>query len=225
MKKLLVLLLSLTSLTTFGQTKKIIFEVKANIENQLKNVTDEAIRLRVTEHLSKPTYFTLIDNGTESLFFKIKENETEQQNAVHIGKISGSLYKNQKTDSYLNESNIMGENFLIKDVIPKYDWKLSTESKKIGDYNCKKATAISNGQTIIAWYTSEIASLNGPAEFGGLPGFIIELKTTNKTYLATKFENIDGQYLFTKPSNGAVITQKKYDEILSEQLQNIKNMN
>lgn len=225
MKKFSLLLFSLINLASYAQTQKVTFEVKANIENQLKNVTDEATRRRVTEHLSKPSYFTLIDNGIESLFFKNNENETEQPNAMQIGKVSGSLYKNQKTNSYLNESNIMGENFLIKDVIPKYDWKLSTETRKIGDYNCKKATAISNGQTITAWYTNELTSKNGPAEFGGLPGFIIELNTFNKVYLALKIENIASQYAFTKPSSGAVINQKEYNEILRQQIQSIKNMN
>lgn len=61
--------------------------------------------------------------------------------------------------------------------------KLQKNKKKIGKFNCYKATATierenSNGkfnQHILAWFTPEIPFNFGPKEYSGLPGLIIEL--------------------------------------------------
>lgn len=53
----------------------------------------------------------------------------------------GTFYKNVKTKNYVVDKEIFGKEFLVKDSLPKYDWKMTGESKKIGNYTCFKATA------------------------------------------------------------------------------------
>ncbi|MBN9284342.1 MULTISPECIES: GLPGLI family protein [unclassified Flavobacterium] len=54
----------------------------------------------------------------------------------------GTFFKNVKEKSYTVDKEFMGKEFLIVDSLPKLNWKLESETKKIGDYNCFKATAV-----------------------------------------------------------------------------------
>ncbi|UUC46807.1 GLPGLI family protein [Flavobacterium cerinum] len=54
----------------------------------------------------------------------------------------GTFFKNIKDKTYTVDKEFMGKEFLINDSLAKLEWKLEGETKKIGDYNCFKATAI-----------------------------------------------------------------------------------
>ena len=107
---------------------------------------------------------------------------------------SDVYYKNTKKNSFINKTEIMGKRFLIKDKLPKYDWKLTSETKNIGVYTCYKATytrevermnmTVEDGEVkekkekvdvvTTAWYTPTIPVSNGPGNYAGLPGLILE---------------------------------------------------
>lgn len=78
-------------------------------------------------------------------------------------------------------SNIyMDRQIYIKEDAPKLNWKLSNESKLIGTFLCKKATAFFRGRNYTAWYTNKIAIPFGPWKLNGLPGLILEAYDTDK---------------------------------------------
>ncbi|MDN3678045.1 GLPGLI family protein [Flavobacterium paronense] len=54
----------------------------------------------------------------------------------------GTYYKNVKDKSYTVDKEFMGKEFLVKDSLPKLSWKMESETKMIGGYNCFKATAV-----------------------------------------------------------------------------------
>jgi GLPGLI family protein len=54
----------------------------------------------------------------------------------------GTYYKNVKDKSYTVDKEFMGKEFLVKDSLPKLNWKMESETRVIGGYNCFKATAI-----------------------------------------------------------------------------------
>jgi GLPGLI family protein len=54
----------------------------------------------------------------------------------------GTFYKSVKSKSYTVDKEFMGKEFLIKDSLPDLKWKMETETKVIGGYNCFKATAV-----------------------------------------------------------------------------------
>jgi GLPGLI family protein len=54
----------------------------------------------------------------------------------------GTNYKNVKDKTYAVDKEFMGKEFLIKDSLPNYAWKLEGETKLIGGYNCFKATTV-----------------------------------------------------------------------------------
>ena len=54
----------------------------------------------------------------------------------------GTFYKNVKDKSYTVDKEFMGKEFLVKDSLPKLNWKMESETRVIGGYNCYKATAV-----------------------------------------------------------------------------------
>ncbi len=54
----------------------------------------------------------------------------------------GTHYKNVKEKIFSVDKEFAGKEFLVQDSLPKLDWKLSGETKKIGNYMCFKATAV-----------------------------------------------------------------------------------
>ncbi|WP_425077666.1 GLPGLI family protein [Psychroserpens sp. S379A] len=52
----------------------------------------------------------------------------------------GPQYKNIKDNVILQEQEFFGKQFLVRDSLPKLEWKLENETKQIGQYTCFKAT-------------------------------------------------------------------------------------
>lgn len=54
----------------------------------------------------------------------------------------GTYYKNVKDKTYTVDKEFMGKEFLVKDTLTTYKWKMESETRVIGGYNCYKATAV-----------------------------------------------------------------------------------
>lgn len=64
----------------------------------------------------------------------------------------------------------------------KFDWKITTEKQKIGEYNTQKATTEYGGRKWTAWFSSDIPLQDGPYRFYGLPGLIVKIEDDAKNY-------------------------------------------
>lgn len=97
---------------------------------------------------------------------------------------------------YHIKKNTMWSNLLyrkqvyVKEEAPKVNWKIEKETKKIGKFTCKKATAFFRGRDYTAWFSPEIAVPFGPWKLNGLPGLILEAYDTNKS-VYWYFKNIE----------------------------------
>lgn len=67
------------------------------------------------------------------------------------------------------------------------DWKLTNETEKIAQLDCKIAYVDYAGRRYKTWYSTEIAIPEGPYKFYGLPGLIVKMEDTRGYY---KFELI-----------------------------------
>ncbi len=54
----------------------------------------------------------------------------------------GTFYKNVKTKTMVVDKEFMSKEFLVKDSLPSLKWKMESETRVIGGYNCFKATAV-----------------------------------------------------------------------------------
>lgn len=66
-----------------------------------------------------------------------------------FGGATGIYYKDVKNKAYKNQIEMFGKIFLINDSLSTYDWQMTAETKKIGNYTCYKATAIKKPETSI----------------------------------------------------------------------------
>ena len=166
---------------------------------------------------------------------------------IMMGGMAGGrdvLYKNIKEKRMANKTDLMGKIFLIKDNLVSYDWELTGETKNIGNYTCYKAVfekeeesveiKMIDGEvkeekgmkkrTIVAWYTPDVSISNGPKNFGGLPGLILEVNDGNETIMCSEIvlnpsETID----IKEPTKGKIVTRKKFAEISLEKTKEMMN--
>ena len=78
---------------------------------------------------------------------------------------------------------------------------------------------------IVAWYAPQIPVSHGPAEYGGLPGLILELSTDQTVLLCSKIVmNPEKKDEILMPTKGEKVTRNKYDEIVKLKTEEMKSM-
>ncbi|NQY04971.1 MAG: GLPGLI family protein [Flavobacteriaceae bacterium] len=201
---------------------------------------------------------------------------------------SGKLYKNVQEGTYADQREVFGKMFLIKDELKTLDWKLGSETKKIGNYTCYKATAtkkvsefditnmrarkkgkgprgkegektegeknedekveetekaegedtaeeegnvkvlsedveIPKEVTVTAWYTPEVPLNQGPGEYWGLPGLILEVSAGQTTIVCSKIVmNPKEKSEINAPDKGKEVTQKEFDKIVKDKMEEMR---
>lgn len=237
MKKALFGYLLLLGMGSYAQQIQVTYERRANIENQLKNIKNEEQKKQVSNILAKPVSYSLIYNDGSSLYISSPEtkktsdsNQTlkigeKQIKTIQIGKKDGGIYKNHQTREYLQEANLFGKKFLIKDTLKAIEWIFTEETKKIGEYKVKKATAYLNGETVTAWYSEEIPVSEGPHYYYGLPGLIIEAETDKLSFHAISIVFNKKPIPIEKPSKGKEVSLKAFIKLRNEKIEELKSGN
>ena len=187
---------------------------------------------------------------------------------------AGLQYKNIKEKVFLQDQEFFGKKFLITEQMTPYKWKMGSETKKIGQYVCYKATTMRPASEIsftsttprkkkkkkdsisvaskapvavaeavvekdvekdieevsekmvevVAWYSPMIPVSQGPTEYWGLPGLILELNAGNTTMLCNKIVmNPEEKIEIKRPTKGEVVTKKQYNEIITGKMQEMRD--
>ena len=183
---------------------------------------------------------------------------------------AGLQYKNIKEKVFLQDQEFFGKKFLITEQMTPYKWKMGSETKKIGQYVCYKATTMRPASEIsftsttprkkkkkkdsisvaskapvavaeavvekdieevsekmvevVAWYSPMIPVSQGPTEYWGLPGLILELSAGNTTMLCNKIVmNPEEKIEIKRPTKGEVVTKKQYNEIITGKMQEMRD--
>ncbi|WP_428224427.1 GLPGLI family protein [Flavobacterium sp.] len=99
---------------------------------------------RIKKNLEKT--FILNFDKTSSLYKEEEKLEAPTGGGMRMnmrfGMGGGTLFKNVKENRFVNDRDLMGKEFLIKDTLTTIKWQLTQETKQIGDYLCFKATAV-----------------------------------------------------------------------------------
>jgi GLPGLI family protein len=153
-----------------------------------------------------------------------------------------TLYKDA-AGNYLQEQEMMGKEYLIKDKSEPFEWVLSEETKKIGSYTAQKASftkivdsrRFSTGMTemenvkdtlqVTVWFTPEIPVSHGPEYYFGLPGLILEVQNQGRTLICEKIElNPSAEpVVIERPSKGKEMTQAEFRVIEEEGMKQMMN--
>jgi GLPGLI family protein len=134
-------------------------------------------------------------------------------------------YRNLETGDITTQQEFFGKKFLIKGDKTKYEWKMTTEQKKIGAYTCMKAELKDTSRTVIAWFTPQIPTSIGPGGFGQLPGMILEIDINDgqQKITANKIEmrKLDADEI-VKPEKGKDVTREEFDKISEEKMKEME---
>ncbi len=167
----------------------------------------------------------------------------------------GPVYKDLASKKSLQSTEFMGKKFLISNDPDKIKWVMEKEQKMIGNYLCFKATAKvpkpktmtsvwrktenqndsikdstideSEGEhlTITAWYTPQIPVNHGPAQYGGLPGLILELTNDNTVMLCTKVVmNPEKRIQISEPKKGEFVSRTEFENIVEVKTKEMRDM-
>lgn len=215
---------------------------------RMSEAQKKQIQERLKNRLEKTYILTF--NKEESLFKESEKLDAISGATDTWGKnfTPGEQYKNVKTNSLLQNQEFYGKQFLVKDELLSINWKMSTETKQIGKYMCFKATAsipsselswydFSWGNLtendneeeikmteVVAWYSPQIPISQGPLEYWGLPGLILEVNLGNTTMLCSKIiMNPEEKTKIKAPNKGKIITKKDYQTTITGKMKEMRD--
>lgn len=214
--------------------------------------------------------YVLVFNKEESIYYEDEKLDAVSGATDSWGKnfTPGEQYKNVKTNEFLQSQEFYGKQFLVKENLSNIDWEMGSETKKIGQYTCFKATCkrpvfdtswwvfswnslrnntletkadsinandgvslksepideIVDMVDIEAWYTPMVPVSQGPGDYWGLPGLILEVNVGNTTLLCSKIVmNPKEKIKIEAPDKGKEVTKKEYQEIITGKMQEMRN--
>ena len=77
---------------------------------------------------------------------------------------------------------------------------------------------------VVAWYSPQIPLSQGPLEYWGLPGLILEINVGNTTILCSKIVmNPDEKSKIKAPEKGKVVSKKEYQETIASKMKEMRD--
>ena len=232
---------------TYKTHQKFDFKMKKE-KSGVNSDLQKQLKAQLMKQFQK-TYTLNFDKSTST--YKQNEELSSPQAATNgmqikiMGNGGGTdvLYKNVADKRFVNKTEISGKRFLIKDKLNELDWEMTSETKNIGNYTCYKATrereetrtsfSMTDGEReekkekvivkTVAWYTPQIPVSNGPAEYWGLPGLILEINSGRTTVLCTEIVmNPSEKEEIKTPTKGKKITREDYTKTVTQKIEEMR---
>jgi GLPGLI family protein len=107
----------------------------------------------------------------------------------------------------------------------KTDEKATEEKKEEKKTNFFAEIDMPKEVTVTAWYCPEIPVNQGPDEYWGLPGLIMEVNDGKTVIMCSKLVlNVKEKIEIKAPTGGDKVTQKEYDDIMIKKFKEMSEM-
>ncbi|TBN02347.1 GLPGLI family protein [Hyunsoonleella flava] len=208
-------------------------------ESKISSEQQKSIQAQLKKQFQRE--YTLEFSKYESVYKQEEKLDAPQpvSSGINIKVVQGAdvMYKNVKEHRYTNKTEIYGKRFLIKDSLTNRKWELVNETKNIGEYTCYKAifkdeitsrtineqgefTTVTRPRITTVWYTPQIPVSNGPSDYFGLPGLILEVNDGKLTLVCTRIVISPEQPVeIVEPQKGKEVSQKEFDEIRDKKME------
>jgi len=150
MKSIFTFLLAIVTVTTFAQKDfqgKATYMSKTTMDmsrfgDQMSEQQKKQMMARFKNYLEKT--FTLSFNKIESSFKENVKLDAPGTAGRRWGSSNGqgSIYKNLKNKEMIEDVEQFSKRFLVMEPMDQPKWEMGTETKKIGQYTCYKATMV-----------------------------------------------------------------------------------
>lgn len=221
MKKLGIIALALFIQNVFAQTNRFVYLVtmKPDAENKTDIKTENA-------------YLDI--SPEKSVFYsenRIKRDSIMQK-AFQGGGGRGSINRDQMESlrsniNYSVEKDKTNQKIYFKDRIGRdiysyeedrpLNWKIESETRKIGEYKVQKAETDFGGRKWTAWFTTDLPYQDGPYKFGGLPGLIVKIEDDKGDYSFDLMKNYKIAEFPTLNQFGNTLKVKRADFVKQQQ--------
>jgi GLPGLI family protein len=182
----------------------------------------------------RKTEYQLFFNQEERLYKPVEDEGPVQQQGRGPGG-GRMIMRTPRTETHISMSNnirtvlaeMMGRNYIIVDTVEIAPWRIGEEFMDIEGFRCQMAwyTDTITKEEITAWFTVGIQPFIGPDRFTNLPGTIMALDINNgeRVWVVRKVvvRNVNAAEI-RKPSRGEVITRKKYNELVEQQRERMR---
>ncbi|MFT5890693.1 MAG: GLPGLI family protein [Dokdonia sp.] len=208
-----------------AQTTEIHYQETRNIEKQLKQIDNPAIKEMLIKKVGQPVLFTLVYSNGVSSYAKYTEtlNTYDDTSTIISGNPkSNKVYKKSDSNDFIKIANLLDMVITISDKLIDFKWTVKDEIVTVGEYSCKVAEGVYNGKKITAYFTDQINISEGPDVYQGLPGLIIKLDTPSKTYLVKDIISKKENTQIDIPSSEESISRLEFEKIKEEQINNLK---
>ncbi len=216
---------ALHSQTKFYNTIKVEFEKTVYVRQLYKEVSPrwfEMIKDRLPETML--SYFDFIGDSTRSIYKPGKEVASDPRMRNEFATDKNVIFTDYKTGRSISQKPVFEETFLVEDSIAKIKWKLTSDTRIIAGFECRKAVGILRDSIgVFAFYTDELLVSGGPESIHGLPGMILGMGVPrlHATWFATKVE-VNGVNLnaATPATKGKKVNYKTMVELLDKVMKN-----
>ncbi len=150
MKQAILILMSVVTLNCFAQTTFVEYDA-------LKNGQKEG-----------ETY--MVFNDTISIS-GLPHEINDMKNSIFVKRFKDELIYSTTEFLYVV--------FYLKEQLHSMSWELTDDTATFLNIKCLSAKADFRGRSYIAFYAPSLPYNNGPSKFGGLPGLILNIKSTD----------------------------------------------
>ena len=198
---------------TFIYKGKIEFEKKVNMHKTLgdNNSWAEQMKSRLPQYST--SYYDLVFDEHQSTFKLGREAGDDPWKKMWGGgnEEEDLLYNNYDSGQTITSKQVFEKLYLIKDSLFRIEWRITNDTRDIAGFECRKAVGrFFDSIYVVAFYTEEIITPGGPANYVGLPGMIlgVALPRFFTTMFATKLElETPTAKQLTPPSKGKKATR------------------
>ncbi|MCG2792291.1 MAG: GLPGLI family protein [Weeksellaceae bacterium] len=181
MKKISLILLLISGLFNSQKTHRFFYEVNFKRDSLGTIPAKDIVVLEINHdsNLFLSNEYLVTDSA----------NNTHQEYKDFADPKFTPIIEYKKSDDSFDFINVLSMNFFLFNSKRKINWTISTEKKKIGNFEVAKATAEYGGRHWIAWYSADIPFPYGPYVFYGLPGLILEISDDKDNFHFSFIQN------------------------------------
>ncbi|SIQ13810.1 GLPGLI family protein [Chryseobacterium sp. RU37D] len=217
MKKIGIIALGLFMQAIFAQTNRFVYQVTMKPDASNKNdIKTENAYLDISPE--KSVFYSenrikrdsIIQNAFQGGGGRGSINREQMEGLRSV--INYSIEKDKKNQKIFYKDRIGRDVYTYEEDRP-IDWKISSETMKIGEYKVQKAETDFGGRKWTAWFTTDLPYQDGPYKFGGLPGLIVKVEDDKGEYSFDLMKNYKIADFPTLNQLGNTIKVKRADFI------------
>jgi len=111
-------------------------------------------------------------------------------------------------DFFIGGDLLSKANYIMPEPMESFNWNITHQTKKIGDFICQMATGNCRGRFYTVWFCNDIPFSAGPWKLAGLPGLILEAEDSKKQVIF-KFNKIEYPVTeFIEPVSNPILTKE-----------------